>query len=181
MVTAYFAAHSMTFTAVPVENETKQNEAYAEGLCNAYTGLTTDLYAARTGLERPDDHVILPELLSKEPLGPVVLQREDAWFAVVKWVHFALLNAEELGITQANLETMKAGASSDVRLLLGVDGALGKDAGLKNDWAANAIRAVGNYGEIFERNLGMDSPLKIPRGLNALWTRNGFQYAPPVH
>ena len=122
-----------------------------------------------------------PDLISKEPLGPAVLQRDDVWYAVVRWVHFALVNAEELGVTQANAESMTTDGGADVRLLLGVDGGLGEDAGLGDDWALHAIAAVGNYGEVFERNLGAGSALKIPRGLNALWTAGGLQYAPPIH
>jgi general L-amino acid transport system substrate-binding protein len=181
VATAYFRQNNMAFTEVPVGGSAKLEVGYKSGACNAATGLTTDLHAMRAALDNPNDHVVLPDLISKEPLGPVVLQRDDRWFAVVKWVHFALLNAEELRVTQANVEAMKANANADVRLLLGVDGGLGKDAGLADDWAAKAIAAVGNYGEIFDRNLGAGSPLKISRGLNALWTMGGIQYAPPVH
>jgi general L-amino acid transport system substrate-binding protein len=109
-----------------------------------------------------------------------VLQGDDRWFAVVKWVHFALLNAEELGVTSDNVETMRTGAGEDVRNLLGTQGAFGEGIGLTNDWAANAIKAVGNYGEVFERNLGSGSALRIDRGLNALWTNGGIQFSPPI-
>jgi general L-amino acid transport system substrate-binding protein len=179
-VAAYFKAHSMSYTAVPVENEAKQKAAYNAGQCNVYTGDTVTLYGARLGLEKPDDSIVLPEILSKEPYGPVVLQGDYRWFAIVKWVHFALLDAEELDVTSENVDAMKTSEDSDVRQLLGTEGALGKGVGLDNTWAANVIRAVGNYGEIFERNLGGDSKLLIPRGLNALWTKGGLQFAPRV-
>jgi general L-amino acid transport system substrate-binding protein len=179
-VTAYFKAHEMSYTAFPVENDEKQKAAYEGGLCNVYTGDTVSLYATRLALEKPDDNIVLPEVLSKEPYGPVVLQGDDRWFTIVKWVHFALLNAEELRVNSINVESMKPSDDSDVRQLLGTEGALGKGIGLDNAWAANVIQAVGNYGEIFERNLGTGSKLQIPRGLNALWTNGGIQFAPPV-
>jgi general L-amino acid transport system substrate-binding protein len=131
-------------------------------------------------LEDPAESVVLPENLSKEPFGPVVLQGDDRWFAVVKWVHFALLNAEELGVTSANVDAMMSSPNEDIRNLLGSEGAFGEGIGLTNDWAARTIRLVGNYGEIFERNLGSGSPLAIPRGLNALWSNGGIQFAPPI-
>lgn len=180
-VDAYFKAHSMAYTPVAVANGEAERAAYSTGRCNALTGLVSALHATRLGLAKPEDHVVLPELLSKEPLGPVVLQGDDRWFAVVRWVHFALLDAEELGVTQDNVAAMAAKGDADVRLLLGAEGGLGKDAGLPNTWAAAAIAAVGNYGEVFERNLGMGSALKMPRGLNALWTNGGIQFAPPIH
>jgi len=179
-VTAYFKAHGMSHTAVPVENDEKQKAAYESGLCNVYTGDTVSLYGARLGLAKPDDNVVLPEVLSKEPYGPVVLQSDYRWVAVVKWVHFALVNAEELAVTSQNVDAMKTSDDGDVRQLLGAEGMLGKGIGLQNDWAANAIKAVGNYGEIFERNLGAGSKLQIPRGFNALWTNGGIQFAPPI-
>ena len=136
--------------------------------------------STRLKLSNPDDHIILPEIISKEPLGPVVRQGDDQWFNIVKWVGFALLNAEELGVTQANVDEMKTSDNQEVKRLLGVDGTFGEGIGLGNDWAANVIKAVGNYGEIFERNIGSGSNLQIARGLNALWTKGGIQYAPPI-
>jgi general L-amino acid transport system substrate-binding protein len=138
------------------------------------------LAATRLQLANPDDHMILPEIISKEPLGPVVRQGDDKWFNVVKWTHFALLNAEELGVTQANVEEMKSSENPEIRRLLGAEGTFGTNIGLGNDWAANAVKAVGNYGEIFARNIGADTPLGIERGLNALWKDGGIQYAPPI-
>ena len=123
---------------------------------------------------------MLPEIISKEPLGPAVRHGDDQWFDIVKWTHFALLNAEELGVTQANVDEMKKSDNPDIKRLLGVEGKFGEALGLTNDWAYHIIKHVGNYGEIFERNVGPGSPLKIARGLNALWTKGGLQYAPPV-
>lgn len=179
VVAAYFKAHSMSYVAVPVAAD-GQVAAYESGQCNVATGDIAALHAMRLALAEPDESVVLPEVLSKEPYGPAVLQSDYRWAAVVRWVHFALLNAEELGITQANVDAMKASDNGDIRQLLGSDGTLGKGIGLDPAWAANAIKAVGNYGEIYERNLGLGSPLEIPRGLNALWTNGGLQFAPPV-
>ena len=151
------------------------------GRCDAYTTDASGLYATRLELTNPDDHMILPEIISKEPLGPVVRQGDDQWFNIVKWVGFALLDAEELGVTSKNVDEMKTSDNQEIRRLVGVDGTFGESIGLTNDWAANIIKTVGNYGEIFDRNIGADSPLKIARGLNALWTtKGGIQYAPPI-
>lgn len=180
-VATFFSAHNMAYTPVPVANDAEQMAAYASGECNVYSGVLTALYATRLSMPTAADHVILPELLSKEPLGPIILQSDARWFSLVRWVHFALLDAEELGVTRGNVDQMRQNGSAEVRLLLGAEGGLGKDIGVANDWAAKAIAAVGNYGEIFERNVGRDSPLNMPRGLNALWTEGGIQFAPPVH
>jgi general L-amino acid transport system substrate-binding protein len=176
----YFKAHKMTVNPVVFEKLDETTAAYDAGRCDALTADASALYAIRLTLTTPDEHVVLPEIISKEPLGPVVRQGDDEWFNVVKWTHFALLNAEELGITQANVEEMKASENQDVRRLLGIDGSFGEGAKLSNDWAVNVIKAVGNYGEIFDRNLGTGSKLQIARGLNALWTKGGIQYAPPI-
>ena len=165
---------------VVFERQEEADAAYDAGRCDAYTTDASGLYSIRLKMTNPDDHMVLPEIISKEPLGPVVRQGDDQWLNVVKWVHFALLNAEELGVTQANVDEMMSSADQNVRRLLGVDGAFGEGIGLGNDWAANAIKAVGNYGESFERNVGQDSPLKIDRGLNRLWSKGGIQYAPPI-
>jgi general L-amino acid transport system substrate-binding protein len=179
-VRGYFAEHEMDYTPVAVASDEEQAAAYAAGECNVYTGDLVGLHGARMRLEDPAGSVVLPENLSKEPFGPVVLQGDDRWFAVVKWVHFALLNAEELGVTSANVDAMMSSPNEDIRNLLGSEGAFGEGIGLSNDWAARTIRLVGNYGEIFERNLGSGSPLAIPRGLNALWSNGGIQFAPPI-
>jgi general L-amino acid transport system substrate-binding protein len=176
----FFKVNKMTYNPVVFEKLPEVNAAYDSGRCDAYTTDASGLYATRLTLTNPDDHVVLPEIISKEPLGPAVRQGDDQWFNIVKWVHFALLNAEELGVTQANVDEMKAGENQDIRRLLGTDGTFGEGIGLGNDWAANLIKAVGNYGEIFDRNVGAGSKLGIARGLNALWSKGGIQYAPPV-
>src|SRR5262245_17131303 len=163
----------------------KENEqargAYDEGRCDAYTTDASGLAAERTTLKDPSEHIILPEIISKEPLGPVVRHGDNQWGDIVRWTHFATLIAEEKGITQANVDEIK-GSSTDpeVRRFLGVEDKMGEGLGLSNDWAVNIIKAVGNYGEIFERNVGLKTPLALARGLNDLWTRGGLQYAPPV-
>ena len=176
----YFKVNNMTLNPVVFEPLPETEAAYDSGRCDAYTTDASGLYATRLKLSAPDDHIILPEIISKEPLGPVVRQGDEQWFNVMKWVGFALLNAEELGVTQANVEDMKASENQSIRRLVGVDGTFGEAVGLGNDWAANAIKAVGNYGEIFDRNIGTSSKLGIARGLNALWTKGGIQYPPRV-
>jgi general L-amino acid transport system substrate-binding protein len=179
-VAAYFKTHGMTYVPVMV-GAGGERTAYETGQCDAFTGDLVALYSQRLLLSAPDDSIVLPEIVTKEPYGPLVMQTDYRWQSVVRWVHFALLDAEELGVTAANVAAMKQNDNSDIRQLLGTDGALGKSIGLDAAWAANAIAAVGNYGEIFDRNLGSGSSLQIPRGLNALWTDGGIQFAPPIH
>ncbi len=176
----YFASNNMTFRPVVFERLEDANAAYAAGRCDAYTFDASGLYSSRLSLPDAADHVVLPEIISKEPLGPVVLQGDSQWFNIVKWVHYALINAEELGVTAANADEMKAGTDPSVQRLLGVTGTFGEGIGLSNDWALNVIKTVGNYGEVFDRNLGAGSRLGISRGLNALWIDGGLQYAPPI-
>ena len=141
----------------------------------------SQLYAQRIKLAKPDDYVVLPEVISKEPLGPAVRQGDEEWFDIVRWTLFAMLNAEELGVTSANVEEMaKSTKNPDVARLLGAEGEYGKDLRLPKDWAVQIVKQVGNYGEIFDRNVGAGSELKIERGLNALWNKGGLQHAPPV-
>jgi general L-amino acid transport system substrate-binding protein len=180
-VATFFQAHAMTYTAIAVADPAKEKEMYESGGCNVYTGDGVTLHAVRLTLAKPDESIVLPDILSKEPYGPLVLQDDPRWFDIVKWVHFALVNAEERGVTSQNIEAMATSTNADVRQLLGQDGDFGKGIGLDNGWAANAIKQVGNYGEIFARNLGDGSPLKIGRGLNELWTKGGLQFAPPIH
>jgi general L-amino acid transport system substrate-binding protein len=137
------------------------------------------LAAKRTGLPKPDDHILLDDVLSKEPLGPVTVNNDSAWYDVVKWVTYGLFQAEEFGITQANVEEKLTDPSPDIQNFLGVEGDLGQQLGLSKDFMLHTIKAVGNYGEVFERNVGTDSPLKIDRGLNKLWTKGGLIYSPP--
>jgi general L-amino acid transport system substrate-binding protein len=177
----YFRTHRMKFTAVTFEKSDETVAAYDAGRCDAYTTDQSGLYAQRVKLKAPDEHVILPEIISKEPLGPAVRQDDDQWFNIVRWTLFALVNAEELGVAAANVEDMKAKSTNpDVRRLLGVEGEMGKNLGLPNEWAYNIVKRVGNYGEVFDRNLGDRTPLKIARGLNQLWTKGGVMYAPPI-
>jgi len=178
----YFKANNLEYNPVVFEKIEEVNAAYDSGRCDAYTTDQSGLYAIRLTLAAPGDHVVLPEIISKEPLGPAVRQGDDKWFDIVKWTYFALLNTEELGITKANVEEMKASANPEIKRILGVEAEtkIGTDLGLTNDWVANIVKATGNYGEIFESNVGADSPLKISRGINALWTKGGLQYGPPI-
>jgi general L-amino acid transport system substrate-binding protein len=178
----YFKANKMEYSPVVFEKNEEVNAAYDSGRCDVLTTDQSGLYATRLSLAAPDDHVVLPEIISKEPLGPAVRQGDDQWFDIVKWSFNAMLNAEELGITQANVDEMTASTNPDVLRFLGkeADTKIGTDLGLTNEWAYNIVKAVGNYGESFERNVGQGSPLKIARGINALWSKGGLQYAPPV-
>jgi general L-amino acid transport system substrate-binding protein len=154
--------------------------AYASGKCDALTADISSLAAQRSKLEAPREHVILPELIDKEPLGPMVRQGDDQWFNIVRWTHFAMVDAEELGVTSANVDQQLKSENPHVRRLLGVDGGRGEGLGLEADWVYRIIKHVGNYGEIFERNLGRGTPLDLERRLNALWTKGGLMYAPPI-
>jgi general L-amino acid transport system substrate-binding protein len=177
----YFKRNNMQYNPVVFEKIDEATAAYDSGRCDVYTSDSSQLYATRLVMTNPDDNVVLPQIISKEPLGPVVRQGDDQWFNIVKWTHFALLNAEELGVTSKNVDEMKNSSNQKIRRLLGTDGTFGEMIGLSNDWAYNVIKEVGNYGEIFDRNVGADSPLHIARGLNALWTeKGGIQYAPPI-
>ncbi|WP_312796750.1 amino acid ABC transporter substrate-binding protein [Tianweitania sp.] len=178
----YFRSNNMEYNPVVFEKFEEANAAYDAGRCDAYTTDQSGLYGVRLQMASPNDHVVLPEIISKEPLGPAVRQGDDQWFDIVKWTYYALLNAEEAGITQANVEEMKNSANPDIKRMLGSEAEtkIGTDLGLTNDWVVNVIKATGNYGEIFERNVGSGSPLKIARGVNALWTKGGLQYGMPI-
>ena len=176
----FFRAHNMKLEPVVFATDEETVKAYDSGRCDAYTTDASGLYAERLKLAHPDDNMVLPEIISKEPLGPSVRPDDVKWFMIVQWVHYAMLTAEEFGVTQANVDQMLKSPKPDVRRLLGVEGDFGKGLGLTNDWAYRIIKAVGNYGESFDRNVGMDSPIKIKRGLNNLWTKGGLQYAPPI-
>lgn len=179
-VTDYFRTNKMDFELVAFEKADEVVSAYDAGRCDVYTTDASGLYSQRLKLTNPADHMVLPEIISKEPLGPVVRQGDDQWFNLTKWVYYAMLNAEELGVTSANADDMKGSINPSIRRLLGVEGTYGEAIGLGNDWAYNAIKQVGNYGEIFERNVGPNTDLGISRGLNALWSQGGIQYAPPI-
>ncbi|WP_411956275.1 amino acid ABC transporter substrate-binding protein [Arvimicrobium flavum] len=178
----YFKAHQMDYNPVVFEKVEEANTAYDAGRCDAFTADGASLYGIRLALSNPDDHVVLPQIISKEPLGPLVRQGDDKWFDIVKWTYYALLDTEEAGITQANVDDMMKSENPDVRRLLGVEAEtkIGADLGLDNAWVVNIVKATGNYGEIFERNLGLGSRLKIARGVNELWTKGGLQYGMPI-
>ena len=159
---------------------TRRVKAYETSRCDAFTTDASGLYSVRLKLAKPDDHVVLPEIISKEPLGPFVRQGDDQWFDIVKWVHFAMLNAEELNVTKANVDEQMKSDNPEIKRLLGIENNFGEQLGLTKDWVYRIVKLVGNYGEVFERNVGQGSPLKIARGLNALWTKGGVQYAPPI-
>lgn len=170
---------NVQFETVTFQQADPAYAAYAEGRCQGMTTDKSQLVARRSTLPNPDEHILLDITMSKEPLGPVTVNNDSAWFDVVKWTTYALMEAEELGVTQANVEQMKTNANPNIKRLLGTEGDLGKGLGLSNDFAANAIKAVGNYGEVYERNLGQASQFKLPRGQNALWTKGGLIYSPP--
>ena len=181
-LTDFSKAAGLNIKPVVFETQEATNKAYFSGRCQAYTTDASALAAVRNKESgNPADHVILPELISKEPLGPVVRRGDDEWFAIVKWVVFVLIEAEEHGITQANVDRLKADSKDPVvQRILGTSEDTGRLLGLDRDWAYRAIRAVGHYGEVFERNVGPKSDLQLPRGANQLWSKGGFLYAPPV-
>ena len=176
----YFRANKMKLKTVTFASSDEAIKAYDAGRCDAYTTDASGLAGERLRLANVNDHILLPEVISKEPLGPTVRHGDDQWFDIVKWTHFAMINAEELGITKANVDDQLKSDNPDVKRLLGTEGKHGEGLGLTNDWAVRIIKHVGNYGESFERNVGQGSQLKIARGLNALWTKGGLQYAPPI-
>src|SRR3974390_2869346 len=176
----FFRAHNMQLKSVPFATANEAVKAYDAGRCDAYTSDASGLYAERLRLSNPNDHIVLPEIISKEPLGPAVRHGDDQWFDIVKWVLFAMLNAEELSITQNNVDEMVKSGNPEIRRFVGTEGNYGEQLGLTKDWAVRIIKLVGNYGESFERNVGQGSPLKIDRGLNKLWSKGGIQYAPPI-
>jgi general L-amino acid transport system substrate-binding protein len=176
----YFRANNMKLEAVVFATDEEATKAYDSGRCDAYTTDASGLYSERLKMSNPDDHIVLPEIISKEPLGPSVRKDDIQWFQIVQWTHYALVTAEELGVTQANVNEKLKSDNPGIRRLLGVEGSFGEGLGLTNDWAYRIIKHIGNYGESFERNVGMGSPIKIRRGLNALWDKGGLQYAPPI-
>jgi general L-amino acid transport system substrate-binding protein len=176
----YFRANGMPLKVLTFDTAEESRKAYDDRKCDVLTSDVSQLYAERLKLTAPDSHIILPEVISKEPLGPAVRQGDDQWFNLVKWTLYSLINAEELGVKSATIDDMVKSRNPNIRRLVGAEGEFGEQLGLTRDWAARAIRAVGNYGEMYERNVGTQSPLSIPRGLNALWTQGGIQYAPPV-
>lgn len=176
----FFRANSMAYEEKAFPGAAEALAAFQSGQCNVLTRDQSALYGERLKLPKPGDAVILPDVISKEPLGPVTRSDDFPWFTIVKWVNFALVNAEELGVSAANADAALASAKPDVRRLTGAEGGFGKALGLDDSWAIRAVRATGNYAEIYERNLGVNSRLGIPRGLNQLWSMGGVLYAPPM-
>ena len=177
----YFRTNRMKYTPITFDTSDQTIKAFEAGRCDALTSDQSQLYALRIKLQDPGSAMVLPEVISKEPLGPVVRQGDDEWFNIVRWSLFAMINGEELGVSSANVDEMKASSTDpNVRRLLGLEGVKGEWMGLPDDWGYNIIKLVGNYGEAFERNVGDGSALGISRGLNALWSKGGIQYAPPI-
>ena len=178
----YFKANNLQYNPVVFEKQEEVDAAYDAGRCDVYTTDQSGLYSVRLTLKDPDNHIVLPEIISKEPLGPVVRHGDNQWADIVRWTHYAMLTAEEFGITQANVAEMMKSENPEIKRILGqeADTKIGTDLGLTNDWVVRIIKHVGNYGESFERNVGAGSQLKIARGLNAAWNKGGLQYSPPI-
>ncbi len=176
----YFRVNGMSYEPVPIETNAEAQQQYLAGACDVYTTDVSGLAATRASFENPGDHVILPEVISKEPLGPLVRHGDDQWADIVRWVLNALIAAEELGVTSANLAELAAGTNNpEINRLLGTEGNFGEMFGLDNEWGVRAIAAGGNYGEIFAANIGEATPIGLARGLNAQWTQGGLMYSPP--
>lgn len=176
----YFNANGMKFEIVKFPEVPEMLKAYDAGKCDVLTADVSQLYALRMELPKSMDHTILADVISKEPLGPVVRRGDEQWFNLVKWVHFAMLNADELGVHAAKLDDALKSEKADLKRLLGRDGNYGEKLGLSRDWVVRIVRHVGSYSDVFERNIGMKSKVMIPRGLNHLWSAGGIQYAPPI-
>jgi general L-amino acid transport system substrate-binding protein len=176
----YFASNKMKLEVIALATAEETVKAYESARCSVLTSDVSQLYAERLKLAKPGDHIILPDIISREPLGPAVRQGDDQWFNIVKWTHFAMVNAEELGVSSTTIDQAMRSEKPDVKRLVGTEGDYGVQLGLTKDWAARIIRLVGNYDEVFERNVGTASRLDIPRGVNNLWTNGGIQYAPPI-
>ncbi|WP_316203364.1 MULTISPECIES: amino acid ABC transporter substrate-binding protein [unclassified Bradyrhizobium] len=176
----YFKANKMKYEVIAFAGQDETIKAYESGRCDVFTTDVSGLYAERLKLANPADHVVLPEVISKEPLGPMVRHGDDQWFDIVKWTLFGLVTAEELGVTQANVDEMAKSDKPEFKRAFGTDGNLGEQLGLTKDWFYRIVKAVGNYGEMYDRNVGAGSKLQIARGLNQLWNKGGLQYAPPI-
>ena len=177
----YFRANKMTFKPVVIEKIEETRAAFFAGRCDVFTTVASGLYATRAAnAPNPDDYIILPEIISKEPLGPVVRHGDNQFADIVRWALFAMIEAEEYGITSKNVDEMMKSDNPVIKRILGVTPGMGKALGVDEKWVYNIVKQVGNYGESFDRNVGMGSPLKIARGQNELWTKGGLQYAPPI-
>jgi general L-amino acid transport system substrate-binding protein len=176
----FFRSNNISYEPVPIETNAEAQQQYLAGACDVYTTDASGLAATRATFDAPNDHVLLPEIISKEPLGPLVRHGDNEWGDVVRWTLNALITAEELGVTSANLAEMAAGTNNpEINRLLGTEGTLGEMLGLSADWGKNAVAAGGNYGEVFAKNIGEDTPIGLARGLNAQWTEGGLLYSPP--
>jgi general L-amino acid transport system substrate-binding protein len=177
----FFRSNNISYEPVPIETNAEAQQQYLAGACDVYTTDASGLAATRATFEAPNDHVLLPEIISKEPLGPLVRHGDDEWGDVIRWTLNALITAEELGVTSANLAELSAaaGGNPEINRLLGTEGTLGEMLGLPADWAAKALAVSGNYGEVFESNIGEATPIGLARGLNAQWTDGGLIYSPP--
>ncbi|WP_210398292.1 amino acid ABC transporter substrate-binding protein [Motiliproteus sediminis] len=176
----YFREHKMSFTPVVFDTSDQTVKGFEAGRCDVLTSDQSQLYALRIKLADPGSAMVLPEVISKEPLGPVVRQGDDLWFNIVKWSLNAMITGEELGVTSGNIDSMKDSSNPNIRRFVGLEGPKGQGLELPDDWAYQIVKQVGSYGEVFERNVGEGSPLKISRGVNALWNKGGFLYAPPM-
>jgi general L-amino acid transport system substrate-binding protein len=176
----YFRANKIKYEVVAFGTADETVKAYDSGRCDVFTTDISQLYAEKLKLANANDHVILPEIISKEPLATVVRHGDDQWFDIVKWVHFAMVNAEELEVSSKTIDQAMKSDKPDVKRLVGTEGNFGEQLGLANNWVERIVRLVGNYGEVFERNVGSGSRLGIARGINRLWTKGGIQYAPPI-
>jgi general L-amino acid transport system substrate-binding protein len=179
-LTDYARANKMKYEILAFVTTDETVKAYESGRCDSFSTDVSELYGDKLKLSNPGEHVILPEVISKEPLSPAVRHGDDQWLAIVKWVHFAMVNAEELGVSSKTIDEALKSSRPDIKRLLGTEGAYGEQFGLAKDWVVRIVKLVGNYEEVFERNVGTGSALGISRGLNRLWTNGGIQYAPPI-
>jgi general L-amino acid transport system substrate-binding protein len=179
-VTDYFTANKMTYKPITYDTSGQTIEGFKSGRCDVVSSDASQLYGLVLKVQDPTSVKVLPEIISKEPLGPVVRQGDDKWFNIVKWSHIAMLNGEEFGLTAKNIDSMANTTNPDIQRFLGINGEVGKMLGIDDKWAYNIIKQVGNYGESFDRNVGMGSALKIERGLNKLWNDGGLQYGAPI-
>ena len=176
----FFRSNNLKYEVVAFATADETFKAYDSGRCDAFTTDASGLYAERNRASNPDEHIVLPEIISKEPLTLAVRHGDNQWGDIVRWAHYALVNAEELGLTKANIDQQAKADNPEIKRFVGTEGKFGEAIGLTNDWAVRIVKHVGNYGEIFERNIGEGSPLKIKRGVNALWTKGGLQYGIPI-
>jgi general L-amino acid transport system substrate-binding protein len=177
----YFATHKIHYKPAVFDSNEATRSAFFAGHCQAYTTDTSNLAGARTHASNPGDYVVLPEIISKEPLGPAVRRGDDEWFQLVRWSFYAMVEAEELGVTQANVDKLKAESTAPaIQRFVGTGEDTGKLLGIDKDWTYRIVKQVGNYGESFERYMGPKTPVGLPRGANRLWTEGGLQYAPPL-